>query len=67
VLDRGSPHMMRDKVDTRSEERKEIVLGAELGGLDTTASMSAIGMLRQPSFRDTANSMAFIDLPVSQT
>ena len=26
--------MMREKVDTRSEERKEIVLGAELGGLE---------------------------------
>jgi hypothetical protein len=29
--------------------------------------VSEMGMFRQSSFRNAANSMAFIDLPVSQT
>ncbi len=29
--------------------------------------MSEMGIFRQPPFSDTANSTAFIDLPVSQT
>ena len=29
--------------------------------------MSVIGMLQQSSFRDSANSTAFIDLPASRT
>jgi transposase-like protein len=36
-------------------------------GIEPFRSMSEIGILRQQSFSDAANSTAFIDLPVSPT
>jgi hypothetical protein len=65
----GSPLWGKGDVDRVTLPRENSPTSTSPANTDalTTESMSEIGIFRQQSFGNTANSVAFIDLPSSPT